>query len=62
MPAASNAGTVISPPPPGIQRSEQPFEVAERHSLWLSMLLGLVTIVVATLAAWVHGDNVLIQD
>ena len=39
----------------------EPFEVAERHSLWLSMLLGVVTIVVATLAAWVAAGRSLRQ-
>ncbi|HEX3223160.1 MAG TPA: HAMP domain-containing sensor histidine kinase [Nocardioides sp.] len=30
----------------------EPYERAERHSLWLSIVLGLATVVVATAAAW----------
>ena len=39
----------------------EPYERAEQHSLWLSMLLGLVTVVVATLAAWVAAGRSLRQ-
>ncbi len=39
----------------------EPYEGAEQHSLWLSMLLGVVTVLVATLAAWVAAGRSLRQ-
>jgi len=39
----------------------EPYEGAERHSLWLSILLGLTTVVVATVAAWVAATRSLRQ-
>ena len=39
----------------------EPYELAERHSLWLSLLLGGGTIVVATAAAWVAATGSLRQ-
>jgi two-component system, OmpR family, sensor kinase len=39
----------------------EPYENAELHSLWLSILLGAVTVVVATLAAWVAAGRSLRQ-
>ena len=39
----------------------EPYERAEQHSLWLSILLGAVTVVVATLAAWVAAGRSLRQ-
>ena len=39
----------------------EPYEGAERHSLWLSVLLGLTTVVVATVAAWVAATRSLRQ-
>jgi len=41
--------------------SLEPYEGAERHSLWLSVLLGLTTVVVATVAAWVAATRSLRQ-
>ena len=35
----------------------EPYEKAERHSLWLSVVLGLVTVVFATAAAWVAATR-----
>ena len=35
----------------------EPYEKAERHSLWLSVVLGLVTVVFATTAAWVAATR-----
>ncbi len=35
----------------------EPYEGAERHSLWLSLLLGATTVVVATSAAWVAATR-----
>ena len=37
--------------------SLEPYEGAERHSLWLSLLLGATTVVVATVAAWVAATR-----
>ena len=37
----------------------EPYEVAERHSLYLSLLLGLGTVAVATSAAWVAATRAL---
>jgi signal transduction histidine kinase len=39
----------------------EPYELAERHSLWLSLLLGAGTVVVATAAAWVAATGSLRQ-
>ncbi len=39
----------------------EPYEGAEQHSLWLSILLGVVTVLVATLAAWVAAGRSLRQ-
>jgi two-component system, OmpR family, sensor kinase len=39
----------------------EPYELAERHSLWLSVLLGTATVVVATAAAWVAATGSLRQ-
>ncbi|WP_151084712.1 sensor histidine kinase [Nocardioides cynanchi] len=39
----------------------EPYELAERHSLWLSLLLGVGTVVVATAAAWVAATGSLRQ-
>jgi signal transduction histidine kinase len=39
----------------------EPYELAERHSLWLSLLLGTATVVVATAAAWVAASGSLRQ-
>jgi two-component system OmpR family sensor kinase len=39
----------------------EPYELAERHSLWLSLLLGAGTVVVATAAAWVAATRSLRQ-
>lgn len=39
----------------------EPYEVTERHSLWLSLLLGGGTVVVATAAAWVAATRSLRQ-
>ncbi len=39
----------------------EPYEGAERHSLWLSLLLGFATVVVATSAAWVAATGSLRQ-
>jgi signal transduction histidine kinase len=39
----------------------EPYELAERHSLWLSLLLGAATVVVATAAAWVAASGSLRQ-
>jgi two-component system, OmpR family, sensor kinase len=39
----------------------EPYELAERHSLWLSLLLGMGTVVVATAAAWVAATGSLRQ-
>jgi signal transduction histidine kinase len=39
----------------------EPYEVTERHSLWLSLLLGGATVVVATAAAWVAATRSLRQ-
>ncbi|MDX6360322.1 MAG: two-component system, OmpR family, sensor kinase, partial [Nocardioidaceae bacterium] len=39
----------------------EPYELAERHSLWLSLLLGAGTVVVATAAAWVAASGSLRQ-
>ena len=39
----------------------EPYELAERHSLWLSLLLGGGTVVVATAAAWVAATGSLRQ-
>ena len=41
--------------------SLEPYEGAERHSLWLSMLLGATTVAVATVAAWVAATRSLRQ-
>ncbi len=41
--------------------SLEPYEGAERHSLWLSLLLGATTVVVATVAAWVAATRSLRQ-
>jgi two-component system OmpR family sensor kinase len=41
--------------------SLEPYEGAERHSLWLSVLLGATTIAVATAAAWVAATRSLRQ-
>jgi two-component system, OmpR family, sensor kinase len=35
----------------------EPYEKAERHSLWLSIVLGLATVVFATAAAWVAATR-----
>jgi signal transduction histidine kinase len=37
----------------------EPYEVAEQHSLWLSLLLGAATVAVATAAAWVAATRAL---
>jgi signal transduction histidine kinase len=37
----------------------EPYEVAEQHSLWLSLLLGATTVAVATAAAWVAATRAL---
>jgi two-component system, OmpR family, sensor kinase len=39
----------------------EPYERAERHSLWLSILLGIATVAVATAAAWVAARRSLRQ-
>jgi signal transduction histidine kinase len=39
----------------------EPYEKAERHSLWLSIVLGLATVVVATFAAWFAATRSLRQ-
>jgi signal transduction histidine kinase len=39
----------------------EPYELAERHSLWLSLLLATATVVVATAAAWVAATSSLRQ-
>jgi len=39
----------------------EPYEKAERHSLWLSMLLGFTTVIVATAAAWAAATRSLRQ-
>jgi two-component system OmpR family sensor kinase len=39
----------------------EPYESTERHSLWLSLLLGGATVVVATAAAWVAATRSLRQ-
>ena len=39
----------------------EPYERAEQHSLWLSLLLVGVTVAVATLAAWVAAGRSLRQ-
>jgi signal transduction histidine kinase len=39
----------------------EPYESTERHSLWLSLLLGVATVVVATTAAWVAATRSLRQ-
>ena len=39
----------------------EPYEGAERHSLWLSLLLGATTVIVATAAAWVAATRSLRQ-
>jgi two-component system, OmpR family, sensor kinase len=39
----------------------EPYESTERHSLWLSLLLGVATVVVATAAAWVAATRSLRQ-
>ncbi len=39
----------------------EPYEGAEQHSLWLSILLGVVTVLVATTAAWVAAGRSLRQ-
>jgi two-component system, OmpR family, sensor kinase len=41
--------------------SLEPYELAERHSLWLSLLLGAATVLVATAAAWVAATGSLRQ-
>ena len=41
--------------------SLEPYEGSERHSLWLSLLLGVTTVVVATVAAWVAATRSLRQ-
>ena len=35
----------------------EPYEGAERHSLWLSLLLGAMTVAVSTMAAWVAANR-----
>src|SRR3954447_2993669 len=39
----------------------EPYEGSERHSLWLSLLLGTATVAVATVAAWVAATRSLRQ-
>lgn len=39
----------------------EPYEGAERHSLWLSLLLGATTVAIATVAAWVAANRSLRQ-
>jgi two-component system, OmpR family, sensor kinase len=39
----------------------EPYEKAERHSLWLSIVLGSATVVVASAAAWVAANRSLRQ-
>ncbi len=51
----TRAATVVA------AESLEPYEGAERHSLWLSLLLGMTTVVVATVAAWVAATRSLRQ-
>lgn len=52
---SSRIGTVVA------AEYLEPYEGAERHSLWLSLLLGAATVVVATTAAWVAATRSLRQ-
>jgi len=51
----SHVATVVA------AESLEPYEGSERHSLWLSLLLGAATVVVATVAAWVAATRSLRQ-
>ncbi len=47
----SHVATVVA------AESLEPYEGAERHSLWLSLLLGVTTVAIATGAAWVAATR-----
>jgi two-component system OmpR family sensor kinase len=53
--AGSRVATVV------VAEDLEPYEKAERHSLWLSIVLGLTTVVVATAAAWMAATRSLRQ-